>query len=464
MIKFSKGSIGFWLVLIVCSLALLACDVGSLISQVNPPSTQPEAQATGQATKPASSGSATSAPAVAKDAQTRISDSLNRVLIMDQKVLDSYHLEASGTSAEWNSDTKKVESHAFTFKADVSGDDVHFVKTVKAAKETTTEGYIMDMNSKDNTKGYAVVNGKVKEDLFMPLAWAMLPLEYGMPLIFGAMGPTSRGDETVSGRAAEKFDLDMSKAPTGAEGMLKGIGFGMQSSKGTAWIDKQNGALLKMSMDYSSDVMDSGKVVGQGSGHIDLVVTQIGQVTVKLPDASAAGPATTPTGAAKAGPTATLTGVAKGARTPTPTAAPGATVAKVGQRVVLQGIALTVTKAQALDTFGGKKADTGNSWVVVTVTVENTSNERVTVEEGQFEYVDKSGAVLEGLLNGPSAPGTTGKDVFDWYELIPGGKAANKTLPIQMKKTLLPGLVLLFTIDDENSIKVNLALPTGPTG
>ncbi len=462
MNKFLKGSTAFWLVLVVSALALLACDVGSLISQGNAPSAQPEAQATGQATKPASSGSATSAPAVAKDAQSRISESLNRVLLMDEKVMDSYHLEASGTSPEWNKDTKKVESHAFTFKADVSGDDVHFVKTVKAAKETTTEGYIMDLNSKDNTKGYAVQSGKLKEDLFMPLTWAMLPLEYGMPLIFGAIGPTSRGDETVSGRTAEKFDLDMSKAPTGAEGMLKGIGFGMQSSKGTAWIDKQSGALLKMSMDYSSDVSDAGKVVGQGSGHIDLAVTQIGQVTVKLPDASAAGPTTAPTGTAKGSPTPS--GAAKGARTATPTAAPGAKVAKVGQRVVAGGIALTVTKAQALSTFGGEKPETGNSWVVTTVTVENTSNERVTVEEYQFEYIDKSGIVVEGLLDSGSAPGTTGKDVFGLYELMPGGKATNKTLPIEIKKTVIPGLQLLFTIDDENSIKVNLAIPAGPTG
>ncbi len=471
MKQFSKGSGGFWLVLMVCAFALLACDVGSLISQVKPAidqaekqtQSQTQGQTEGQPTKAAGSGSATSIPAPSKDAQSRISDSLNRVVVMEDKVLDSYHLEVSGMDPEWNKDTKKVETYPFTFKADVSGDDVHFIKTVKAAKETTTEGYIIDLNSKDNTKGYSVTGGKVQEDLFMPLAWAMLPLEYGMPLIFGAMGPTPRGDEAVDGRAAEKFDLDMSKAPTGAEGMLKSMGFGMKASKGTAWIDKQNGALLKMNLDYTADVQDAGKVVGQGNGHIELTVTQVGKVTVKLPDASSSGPAAPTTAAAKGAATATRSSTAKAA-TPTPTAAPGSKTGRVGQRIVAGGVALTVTKAQALDTFGGEKAETGNTWVVATVTVENTSNERVSVEWSQFEYVDKDGSVVDGLLNGPSAPGTTGKDVMDYHELLPKGKLTNKTLPIQMEKTLLKGLQLLFTIDDENSIIINLGLPTGPTG
>jgi hypothetical protein len=130
----------------------------------------------------------------------------------------------------------------------------------------------------------------------------------------------------------------------------------------------------------------------------------------------------------------------------------------VGQRVVVQGVALTVTKAHALDTLGGRKAEAGSVWVVATVTVENAGNARISVAEEQFNYVDKNGAVVKGLLNGPSAPGTSGTTVFGTYQLVPGGKMANKTLPIQMKKELTSGLKLLFTIDNANSISVNLGL------
>ena len=142
--------------------------------------------------------------------------------------------------------------------------------------------------------------------------------------------------------------------------------------------------------------------------------------------------------------------------TPSPTPRPPANVAQVGQRIVSQGIAVTMTNAQSMDTLEETKAAAGSVWVVTTVTVENVSNARVTVEEEQFDYVDKSGSVVLGLVNAPSAPGALGKDVFGFHELVPGGKAENKLLPIQVKKELLSGLQLLFTIDKANSIKWSL--------
>lgn len=158
------------------------------------------------------------------------------------------------------------------------------------------------------------------------------------------------------------------------------------------------------------------------------------------------------------------TGAAKASATQTPTASPTSSVAQVGQRIVVQGVALTVTKAVSLDTYGGKAADKGYKWVVATVTVENASNAKVTVEEEQFDYVDRNGEQVPGLLNGPSAPGTTGDSVVGYHSLIPGGKIENKTLPIQLKSDLVPGLRLMFTVDKANSILVNLGFPTGPTG
>ena len=139
-------------------------------------------------------------------------------------------------------------------------------------------------------------------------------------------------------------------------------------------------------------------------------------------------------------------------------ARPTTNIVKVGQRVVLQGLAITVTKAQSADTLQGKLADAGYVWVVTTVTVENVSNDRVTVQEEQFDYVDKSGSVAQGMLNGSSSPGTLEKDVFAFHALIPGGKVENRVLPIQLKKELLSGLQLLFTIDKANILKWDLGL------
>ena len=442
--RFTKGPKTYWFVLIVSAVFLLACGLSTSVSKEIGVSSEPSGSEQATPTKAATGPHGTSIPVASKDAQARISDSLNRVLLMDEKVLDWYHLEASGTKPTFNTETKSTESPAFTFKADVSGDNVHLTSTTSGPKGKTTEGYIVALNSKDQTEGYSVKDGKLEPDLFLPLTWAMLPLEYGLPLIYASMGPTAAGSESVDGRSADKFNVDTAKAPAGTLGALKGFGLNVYTSKGTVWVDKETGALLKMVIDYESDVQDAGKVVGKGSGHIDLAVTQVGKVSVKLPTGSEPAATTAP----------------GGSKAPTPTAAPAATVAKVGQRVVKEGIALTVTKVQALDTFGGEAADDGFKWIVATVTVENAGNVAVDVGESQFEYVDRDGVVAGDLFNAPSAPGDTGKTVFDHYTLRPGGKAAGKTLSVQIEQERVNGLQLLFTIDDENSytILVNLGL------
>lgn len=142
----------------------------------------------------------------------------------------------------------------------------------------------------------------------------------------------------------------------------------------------------------------------------------------------------------------------------TPTAQPTPSVAKVGQRVVSEGLAITINQVQKASTLQGQEASAGMVFIVTSVTIENVSNKRLTVEESQFEYVDKDGSVLGGLMNAPSAPGTMGKDVLGYHELLPNGKLVNKLLPAVIEQGLVPGLQLLFTIDDSHSIMWNLGL------
>jgi hypothetical protein len=51
------------------------------------------------------------------------------------------------------------------------------------------------------------------------------------------------------------------------------------------WLDQQTGALLKANLTYEMDIKDlgTGKVLGSGTGQVEIMVTQVGSVTVQLP-------------------------------------------------------------------------------------------------------------------------------------------------------------------------------------
>jgi hypothetical protein len=304
MKRFLNSSIKIGLVMLVVltgSLFLLACGSNGSSSNQNAPAAQPtkaasSSQSQSQPTsassnqnKPqpttAANAKATSVPPPSGNAQNRVSDSVNKTVVLDSKVLDSYHLEVSGTEPVWDKNAGKVVAQTFTFKADVAGDNAHFYKTITSGKGSSIEVYYMNAK-KDAGNTYSVKGGVVQEDTLAMLTWVSMPLDYGVPLIFAAMGASLQGDDTIDGRAAEKYDVDIAKAPAGADAIVKSFSMGIKTSKGTAWIDKQNGALLKMILDYSQEVREQGNVVGQGNGHIDWLVTNVGKVTVTLPPVS----------------------------------------------------------------------------------------------------------------------------------------------------------------------------------
>lgn len=242
-------------------------------------------------TTPAPTPKATQRPSAgAQDAQSRIGNSANLTLAVEKKVLPSYHLEVTGSEPSWNKGSKKVENRTFTLKGDLSGDDIHMVYVSSSGgKTTSTEGYSIKgglTNKEQGGKEYIVAGGKVKESIgAVSLTWAFLPLSVAIPLVVAATGPTALGEEAIDGRPAEKYSVDSAKAPAGVVGAMGGI-ITISSAKGTAWVDKETGALLKMVLDYEQNLIDppgSGTVVGKGSGHIELSVTKVGKVTVTLP-------------------------------------------------------------------------------------------------------------------------------------------------------------------------------------
>jgi len=109
----------------------------------------------------------------------------------------------------------------------------------------------------------------------------MWPLNLELVLASGAPGATTAGTETLEGRTAEVSEL--TGTDTGISGS-SGMVLPVASVSGKIWVDPQTGALLKAVLDYQVDVKDSsGNDKGNGSGHLEITVTQVGNDTVSLP-------------------------------------------------------------------------------------------------------------------------------------------------------------------------------------
>lgn len=275
----------------VCLVILLLVACGGGAPAATPTSPGPPAEtpaAPPPVATPTLPGPPAETPAVpppaspAEDLQGRISDSLNRTLgITDAGlVLGSLHIEMSGSEPTWDATASRVVIKNWTLSADMEGDDIYLVYT---SDGQTTEGWMIDQGT-DNEKYYERVEGEVQESFMLPLVWlaAMTPT---FPLVVAATGPTSQGGESIDGRAAEKYGVDSANAPPGVMGILGGI-INITASRGTAWVDQETGALLKATLDYEQkfiDPEDPDTVLGTGSGHVEILVTQVGQVTVQLP-------------------------------------------------------------------------------------------------------------------------------------------------------------------------------------
>lgn len=268
------------------TLALLAACGGG-----GPPPAENTAPPAAEPTRPPAPKPTQRPGQANRDLQSRISESGNLTLLMDKKVLASYHIEISGTEPRLNQQTKQVETNTYSVKADLAGNNIYMLYTSAVGKQKaqTTEGYSINgglAKSSQGGKEYTVEAGKLKESLgAVSLTWAFLPLDIVIPLAVAATGPTPQGEEAIDGRGAEKYGVDTANAPPGVAGAM-GTLLTITSARGTVWVDKETGALLKLALDYQQDFVDppgSKTVVGKGSGHIELLVTKVGKTTVQLP-------------------------------------------------------------------------------------------------------------------------------------------------------------------------------------
>jgi hypothetical protein len=149
-------------------------------------------------------------------------------------------------------------------------------------QQVVYDGYVV------NDQEYAVLNGQVenapgtvKQD------WAALQLDIVTPYSVASLGPVAQGQDSVDGRATDVFALDSTRADPSILATVQSMsllaGINITSASGTVWLDQQTGALLKLILDYTAEPKVQQGSGGSVSGHIELIVSQVGRVSVRLP-------------------------------------------------------------------------------------------------------------------------------------------------------------------------------------
>lgn len=196
-------------------------------------------------------------------------------MVPDQPGPPSYHLEVAHQSPKW--DGSQIAERQDEMSADVEGGNVHYTRriTPPGGSTTTSETYLM------GDQEYAVVGGLVQPPTDDSLTWMLWSTNLGLILSSTSSGATAAGTETLDGRSAEIYAIDSSGLSIpGVGGNLLPI----TSLTGKVWVDQATGALLKAVLDYQADVREnSGTFKGSGAGHLEITVTQIGNVPVALP-------------------------------------------------------------------------------------------------------------------------------------------------------------------------------------
>ncbi len=183
-----------------------------------------------------------------------------------------------------NPDFSAVDNEKTKISADVQGKNIHIFLT-DPGMTIPEEGFIIG----DTGKEYKIINGSPEATLGqVALNWSFWKLKVVTPFASGvSLHAEKTGEETLNGRSAVRYDFDSSKGDPGAIAavMSKPGSIGFSQSKGTLWVDKETGALLKLTLDYVTGVpnKDATKAIGEGTGHIELEISQIGQVSVVSP-------------------------------------------------------------------------------------------------------------------------------------------------------------------------------------
>jgi hypothetical protein len=198
-------------------------------------------------------------------------------------IIGSYHIEVTLDLPKANADYSAVVNGVTKISADVEGKNIHLFQTDPGAT-TPLEGFIIG----DTKKEYKMVNGSPQAMIGqLAVKWAFLPLNVVSPYTIAAtLHAEKTGEETVNGRPAAVYDIDSSKGDPAQIAALTSLGtVGVKSSKGTVWIDKETGGMLKLTLEYAMGVPGRSGIpaLGEGTGHIQVEFSKVGQVSVVSP-------------------------------------------------------------------------------------------------------------------------------------------------------------------------------------
>ncbi len=219
--------------------------------------------------------------AASTDALMRVSKALNLMTGSSGTpgVFPSYHLEMVHVKPVVDQSSGQQSYETDELSADVEGQNVYMDYSENAK---VTKGYMI------GEKNYLVKDGQVQEDMLgITMLWVSWPLDVIQPLTLAMLAPEANGTEDIDGRTAEVYTLDSSKATQAQLDAIKGMMMfnpAPTEAHGTMWVDQATGGLLKLLLDYEVEAKDaSGAVTGTGKGHLEMGVTKVGAVQVKLP-------------------------------------------------------------------------------------------------------------------------------------------------------------------------------------
>jgi hypothetical protein len=265
----------YYSILIVISLLLTSCNGNKSTSE------------TGSSSNSSRSTNVTSAPSTNEGTSTNsnnLGNALNLVTGSTDtpSVFDSYHIEMVLDTPKPDDNYSGIVNETIKISADVAGKNIHIFQ-IDPGMTDPKEGYIIG----DTEKEYKLVDGSWQEMMGqIALGWAMWPLTLIVPYSYSASLYSSKlGIEDVDGRKATVYELDSTKADPATIASMEAFGVTGMSGKGKVWIDNETGGMLKLELDYTSELqsLDGSTKLGIGSGHISLEVSKVGGVTVTSP-------------------------------------------------------------------------------------------------------------------------------------------------------------------------------------
>jgi hypothetical protein len=222
----------------------------------------------------------------AADVERRITESPGVTLQarFGKLALGSFHLEMTARQPGFDDAKKQVVIDEWRLTADLDRDNVSLVCNIKAAatgQAQTLKGWIIG-EGRPGGVPYEMTGGRLDLSLRLQHQCWIRSYAWTPALSVAASGATPAGEEKIDGRVADKYNVEARPKALDRLRPLMNLAY----SKGAAWLDRQTGALLKASIDYKerfSEPRGSDKLLGAGEGHVEMTVTRVGRVTVKLP-------------------------------------------------------------------------------------------------------------------------------------------------------------------------------------